>query len=176
MSPTPIRSHPPFATIRDVWGSLDIAVINAGVAHVSSLKDMDLAAFQRLEKINVEGTLLVLRELAKHFEDQQTGGDIVLVSTKNVFSPGATFGAYSATKAASHQLARIASLEFAAMDVRVEHGRPRRGVLRWRAQVGTMAGSRPGRMKARGLGRKRSRGILPEPQPPEGKGHGGPRC
>ena len=38
---------------------------------------------------------------------------------KNVFAPGANFGAYSSTKAAAHQLARIASLEFAADDVRV---------------------------------------------------------
>ncbi len=89
------------AAIKDAWGSIEIAVINAGVAHVSSLKDMDIAAFQRLEKINVEGTLLVLKEMARFFEEQGTGGDVVLVSTKNVFAPGATFGAYSATKAAS---------------------------------------------------------------------------
>ena len=50
---------------------------------------------------------------------RRSGGDIVVVSTKNVFAPGAGFGAYSATKAASHQLARIASLELADLDVRV---------------------------------------------------------
>ncbi|MEN8227706.1 MAG: hypothetical protein ABFS38_06085 [Bacteroidota bacterium] len=40
-------------------------------------------------------TLLVLRGLTL----QGTRGDVVLVSTKNVFAPGATVGAYSATKA-----------------------------------------------------------------------------
>ena len=78
----------------------------------------------------------------------------MLVSTKNVFAPGARFGAYSATKAAAHQLARIASLELAEIDVRVNmvspdavfsHG-PRRSGL-W-AEVG------PDRMKARGLDEK----------------------
>jgi NAD(P)-dependent dehydrogenase (short-subunit alcohol dehydrogenase family) len=80
---------------------------------------LSLDRYRLLEKVNVEGTLLVLAEAARLFKRQGTGGDIVLVSTKNVFAPGANFGAYSSTKAAAHQLARIASLEFAADDVRV---------------------------------------------------------
>ena len=142
------------AAISKTWGSLDIAVINAGVAHVSPLKEMDLTAFQRLEKINVEGTLLVLKQLARHFENQGTGGDIVLVSTKNVFSPGATFGAYSATKAASHQLARIASLELAGIDVRVNMVAPDAVFSDGERKSGLWQEVGPGRMKARGLDEK----------------------
>ncbi len=142
------------STIRDAWGSLDVAIVNAGVAHVSSLKDMDLSTFQRIEKINVEGTLLVLKELAKHFEAQGNGGDIVLVSTKNVFAPGAGFGAYSATKAASHQLARIASLEFASMDVRVNMVAPDAVFSDGERKSGLWQEVGPGRMKARGLDEK----------------------
>lgn len=143
-----------FEAIRRKWGRLDIAVINAGVAHVSPLKDLDLAAFQRLEKINVEGTLICLRELAKHFEAQGTGGDVVLVSTKNVFSPGAGFGAYSATKAASHQLARIASLELAEIDVRVNMVSPDAVFSDGARKSGLWQEVGPGRMKARGLDEK----------------------
>ena len=44
--------------------------------------------------------------------------DAILVSTKNVFAPGASFGAYSASKTAAHQLERIASLELSSMGVR----------------------------------------------------------
>jgi len=74
-----------------------------------------------------------------------------VISTKNVFAPGARFGAYSATKAAAHQVARIASLELAPIDVRVNmvapdavfsHGARRSGL--W-DEVG------PDRMRARGL-------------------------
>ena len=57
--------------------------------------------------------------MSRLFAPRARGGDVVLVSTKNVFAPGAKFGAYSATKAASHQLARIASLEMAELGVRV---------------------------------------------------------
>ena len=86
---------------------------------------MTLESFRKLEKINIEGMLLMLAESARMFKLQGTGGDIVLVSTKNVFAPGARFGAYSATKAAGHQLARIASQEFAEYGCPGQHGRPR---------------------------------------------------
>jgi len=138
----------------EAFGGIDIVVINAGLAHVSALTEMDLDAFRKLERVNIEGTLLMLAEAGKLFKLQDTAGDVVLVSTKNVFAPGAKFGAYSATKAASHQLCRIASIEFADMGVRVNmvspdavfsHGSKRSGL--W-AQVG------PDRMKARGLDEK----------------------
>ena len=136
------------------WGGIDLVVINAGLALTGSLAEMDGGAFRKLEQVNVEGTLHLLSQAARHFRLQGTGGDVVLVSTKNVFAPGAGFGAYSATKAASHQLARIASLELAEMDVRVNMVAPdavfsdgaRRSGL-WQ-QVG------PDRMRARGLDRK----------------------
>jgi NAD(P)-dependent dehydrogenase (short-subunit alcohol dehydrogenase family) len=140
-----------FRFIARTWGGVDLVIVNAGIAHVSPLTTMDVEAFRKLERVNIDGTLLVLAEAGRHFAIQGTGGDIVLVSTKNVFAPGAKFGAYSATKAAAHQLARIASLELADIDVRVNmispdavfsHGARRSGL--W-AEVG------PDRMKARGL-------------------------
>jgi rhamnose utilization protein RhaD (predicted bifunctional aldolase and dehydrogenase)/NAD(P)-dependent dehydrogenase (short-subunit alcohol dehydrogenase family) len=143
-----------FESAVEAFGGIDIVVINAGLAHVSSLVEMDTAAFRKLEQVNIEGTLFLLSEAGRLFKQQNMGGDIVLVSTKNVFAPGAKFGAYSATKAAAHQLCRIASLEFADMGVRVNmvspdavfsHGDRKSGL--W-AQVG------PDRMKARGLDEK----------------------
>ena len=143
-----------FAKVVRAFGGIDAVVANAGIAHVAPLTELGLDAFRKLEAVNVEGTLLVLAEAGRHFALQGTGGDVVLVSTKNVFAPGAGFGAYSATKAAAHQLCRIASLEFADMGVRVNmvspdavfsHGSKKSGL--W-AQVG------PDRMKARGLDEK----------------------
>lgn len=143
-----------FGDVSRNWGGVDIVVANAGIALVASLTDMGLENFRRLERVNIEGTLLVLAEAARHFRVQGTGGDIIVVSTKNVFAPGARFGAYSATKAAAHQIARIASLELAEIGVRVNmvapdavfsHGNRRSGL--W-AEVG------PDRMRARGLDEK----------------------
>jgi rhamnose utilization protein RhaD (predicted bifunctional aldolase and dehydrogenase)/NAD(P)-dependent dehydrogenase (short-subunit alcohol dehydrogenase family) len=140
-----------FRAVTRAWGGVDLVIVNAGIAHVSPLTSMSLDAFRKLERVNVEGTLLVLAEAGRHFALQGTGGDIVLVSTKNVFFPGATFGAYSATKAASHQLARIASLELAALDVRVNMISPDAVFGDASRRSGLWAEVGPDRMKARGL-------------------------
>jgi NAD(P)-dependent dehydrogenase (short-subunit alcohol dehydrogenase family) len=136
------------------WGGIDIVVINAGIATVSHLKEMDLDTFRRLEKVNVEGTMLTLSEIANHFILQGTGGDIIVISSKNVFSPGAGFGAYSATKAACHQLARIASIELAQYGVRVNMVAPDAVFSEGQYKSGLWEEIGPNRMKARGLDEK----------------------
>ncbi len=136
------------------FGGLDIVIANAGVAHVSPLADLDLESFRKIERVNVDGTLTILAEAGRMFKIQNTGGDIVLVSTKNVFAPGAKFGAYSATKAAAHQLARIASLEFAELGVRVNMVSPDAVFSHGSTKSGLWERVGPDRMKARGLDEK----------------------
>ena len=140
-----------FGTIAATWGGVDLVVVNAGVAHVAGLTELDLDAFQHLARVNVDGALLTMAEAARHMRLQGTGGDIVLVSTKNVFAPGAKFGAYSATKAAAHQLARIASLELAENDVRVNMVAPDAVFGDGARRSGLWAEVGPDRMRARGL-------------------------
>jgi NAD(P)-dependent dehydrogenase (short-subunit alcohol dehydrogenase family) len=140
-----------FRQVVQIWGGVDLVIPNAGIAAVAPLTDLSLERYRALEKVNVEGTLLVLAEAARLFRRQGTGGDVVLVSTKNVFSPGANFGAYSSTKAAAHQLARIASLEFAADDVRVNMVAPDAVFAHGTCRSGLWAEVGPDRMKARGL-------------------------
>lgn len=143
-----------FRTVTQAWGGMDIVVVNAGIAMVAPLMDMDVEEFRRLERVNVEGTLLTLAEAGRCLRRQGTGGDIVLISTKNVFAPGAQFGAYSATKAASHQLARIASLEYAPFGVRVNMVAPDAVFSDGQRKSGLWAEVGPSRMRARGLDEK----------------------
>jgi NAD(P)-dependent dehydrogenase (short-subunit alcohol dehydrogenase family) len=148
------------------WGGVDIVIVNAGIAMVAALTEMDIEGFRRLERVNIEGTLLTLAEAGRQLCAQGTGGDIVLVSTKNVFAPGAQFGAYSATKAASHQLARIASLELAPFGIRVNMVAPDAVFGEGSRRSGLWAEVGPSRMRARGLDEKgleeyyRSRNLL----------------
>ena len=143
-----------FMSVVERFGGIDAVVVNAGIAHVSTIAAMDFAAFKRLERVNTDGTLLTIREAARLFMRQECGGDIVLVSTKNVFAPGASFGAYSATKAASHQLARIASLELASIDVRVNMVAPDAVFSHGSHKSGLWATVGPDRMRSRGLDEK----------------------
>ncbi|MEK6798189.1 MAG: bifunctional aldolase/short-chain dehydrogenase [Planctomycetota bacterium] len=101
------------------FGGVDVVVPNAGVAHVSPLADLAAADFRRLMEVNATGCLLVLREGAIVLQRQGLGGNVVIVSSKNVLGPGKDFGAYSASKAAAHQLGKVAAIEFAPHGVRV---------------------------------------------------------
>ena len=147
--PDSVRSA--FDAATATWGGVDLVIVNAGTALVSSLEEMETEAFRRLQRVNVEGTLNSLSAAARHFRIQGIGGDVVLVSTKNVFSPGASFGAYSATKAAAHQLARIASLELAEIGVRVNMVAPDAVFSEGTRKSGLWATVGPDRMRARGL-------------------------
>ncbi len=135
-------------------GRLDIVVHNAGVAHVAKLVDMDLDRFRLLERINIEGTLIVLAEAGRRLIEQGAGGDIVVMSTKNVPSPSAGFGAYSCTKAACHQLGRIASMEMAEYDIRVNMVAPDAVFSEGKYKSGLWALVGKNRMKARGIDEK----------------------
>jgi NAD(P)-dependent dehydrogenase (short-subunit alcohol dehydrogenase family) len=143
-----------FESVLQTWGGIDIVVVNAGIPLVANLKDIDLDAFRKLEKVNVEGALLTLAEAARLFILQGTGGDIIVVSTKNVPSPGAGFGAYSATKAACHQLGRIASIELAQYGVRVNMVSPDGVFSEGKYKSGLWEQIGPDRMRARGLDEK----------------------
>ncbi len=101
------------------FGGIDILVANAGVARAGRLEELPLDDFQKAVDVNLSGTFLSVSESLRHMKRQGTGGNIVLVSSKNVFAPGAGFGAYSASKAGAHQVGRIAALEGAEYGVRV---------------------------------------------------------
>ena len=140
-----------FAAAFDKYGKLDIVIHNAGIAHVSKIIDMDIKKFQQLENVNVDGTLIILAEAGRKLIEQGKGGDIVLMSTKNVPSPSAGFGAYSCTKAASHQLGRIASLEFAEHDIRVNMVAPDAVFSQGKYKSGLWELVGKDRMKVRGI-------------------------
>ena len=146
-----------FAETCRLYGGVDILVLNAGVAHVSPIETTDPAAFRRVMEVNLVGYFLVLREAAALFRRQGTGGNVIVNSSKNVFAPGADFGAYSASKAGAHQLGKVAALELAAAGVRVN-------MVNADAVFGDA--QRPsGLWQAVGPARARSRGLDPAELP-----------
>ncbi|MCP4602588.1 MAG: bifunctional aldolase/short-chain dehydrogenase [Proteobacteria bacterium] len=132
-------------------GGIDILVPNAGIAHVSKIETMDLEKFSQVVQVNLMGTLNVIKASIPIFRRQGTGGSIVLISSKNVFDPGAAFGAYSSSKAAAHQISKIAALELAELGVRVNMINPDAvfGDKDVPSQLWGLIG--PDRMKSRGL-------------------------
>ena len=133
------------------FGGVDLVVANAGIAVTGRLADLSEDDFRDATAVNLHGTFLTLRAAARRLPPQGVGGDVIVISTKNVFEPGAGFGAYSATKAGAHQLARIAALELAEAGVRVNLVTPDAVFSEGEFQSGLWAKVGPERARARGV-------------------------
>ena len=100
------------------YGGLDIVVSNAGIAHSAPVDRMALADWERSFAVNSTGHFLIARESMRVLKAQGLGGALVFVATKNVMSPGKDFSAYSASKAAEAQLAKVLALEGGPVGIR----------------------------------------------------------
>ena len=133
------------------FGGIDIVVPNAGIAHVATIEDLDPIKMDQVISVNLKGTFNTIKASIPVFRRQCTGGHIVVISSKNVFDPGAAFGAYSASKAGAHQISKIAALELAEIGVRVNMLNPDAvfGDEEISSKLWDLVG--PDRMKSRGL-------------------------
>jgi rhamnose utilization protein RhaD (predicted bifunctional aldolase and dehydrogenase)/NAD(P)-dependent dehydrogenase (short-subunit alcohol dehydrogenase family) len=113
-----------FKAISQKLGGIDIVVPNAGIAHVAKIEDLYPEKLDQVLAVNLKGTFTVIKAAIPIFKRQGTGGNIIVISSKNVFDPGAAFGAYSAAKAGAHQISKIAALELAEFGVRVNMVNP----------------------------------------------------
>ena len=133
------------------FGGIDIVVPNAGMAHVANLEVLETEKFKKVIEVNQVGTFHVIKGAIPYLKAQNYGGNIVCISSKNVFAPGAAFGAYSSSKAGAHQLGRIASLELAPINVRVNMVNPDGVFGNEKVSSGLWDVVGPDRMKSRNL-------------------------
>lgn len=102
------------------FGGLDMAVLNAGVfPGGTALKDMDMAHWRDVQAVNLDANIIVMRTLHPLLKRAPRGGRVVIMGSKNVLAPGPGAAAYSASKAALNQVARITALEWAEDNIRV---------------------------------------------------------
>ncbi|MGR7001047.1 SDR family oxidoreductase [Yinghuangia aomiensis] len=102
------------------FGGLDIAVPSAGVfASGMPIAALDTDTWRRSMAVNTEAVAVLFREIHPLLALAARGGRVALIASKNVPAPGPGAVAYSASKAAVTQLARVAALEWAADGIRV---------------------------------------------------------
>jgi NAD(P)-dependent dehydrogenase (short-subunit alcohol dehydrogenase family) len=70
-------------------------------------------------RVNLDANLTLMRAAQPLLKLAPRGGRVVVVGSKNVPAPGPGAAAYSASKAALTQLARVAALEWGADRIRV---------------------------------------------------------
>jgi NAD(P)-dependent dehydrogenase (short-subunit alcohol dehydrogenase family) len=104
----------------DRFGGVDIVVCNAGVFPPSMPIDtLSLEEWRRVMAVNLDANLSLLRRAADLLAQAPRRGRVVVNASKNVHAPGPGLAAYSASKAALTQLARVAALEWASRGIRV---------------------------------------------------------
>ena len=102
------------------FGGLDILVLNAGVFPATTpVAELDQETWRRTMAVNLDGNAVLLRHAHPLLRLAPRGGRVVVVGSRNVPAPGPGAAAYSASKAALTQLARVAALEWAPDGIRV---------------------------------------------------------
>ncbi len=107
------------------FGGLDMLILNAGAFPASRrVEELDTAQWHKVFRLNLDANLALLRESYSLLKLAPGKGRVVIVGSKNVAAPGPGAAAYSASKAALNQLARVAALEWAQDGIRINTVHP----------------------------------------------------
>ncbi|ALG12962.1 bifunctional aldolase/short-chain dehydrogenase [Kibdelosporangium phytohabitans] len=107
------------------FGGIDMVVPSAGVfPGNTAIADLDHATWRRTLAVNTDAIAELFTQVHPFLKLAPNGGRVVLIASKNVPAPGPGAAAYSASKAAVTQLARVAALEWAADGIRVNTVHP----------------------------------------------------
>jgi rhamnose utilization protein RhaD (predicted bifunctional aldolase and dehydrogenase)/NAD(P)-dependent dehydrogenase (short-subunit alcohol dehydrogenase family) len=102
------------------FGGLDMVVVNAGVfPEPQSVGALEADTWAKALAVNATGALALLQAVHPYLCRAPGGGRVAVVASKNVPAPGKGAAAYSASKAALTQLARVTALEWGADGIRV---------------------------------------------------------
>jgi rhamnose utilization protein RhaD (predicted bifunctional aldolase and dehydrogenase)/NAD(P)-dependent dehydrogenase (short-subunit alcohol dehydrogenase family) len=107
------------------FGGVDMLVLNAGIFPSSqAVQDVSPDIWRSAMTVNVEANLLVMQACHALLKLAPRGGRIVVIGSKNVPAPGPGAAAYSASKAAMNQLARVTALEWGKDGIRINSIHP----------------------------------------------------
>ncbi len=107
------------------FGGVDIVVVAAGVfAESQPIAAMEAEVWRRTMAVNVDAVASLLAQVHPLLARAPRYGRAIVIGSKNVAAPGPGAGAYSTSKAAVTQLARVAALEWAADRIRVNTVHP----------------------------------------------------
>ena len=102
------------------YGGLDMLVLNAGVFPSGTpIEKLGAGEWRTVFSVNLDANLTLMRECYPLLKLASKGGRVVVIGSKNVAAPGPGAAAYSASKAALTQLARVAALEWGGAGIRV---------------------------------------------------------
>ena len=101
-------------------GRLPTALVcNAGIVRFGPLIDVSLDDWRTVVDVNLTGTFVVARAVARRLIAAGDPGSIVVITSMNGVAPGPNAGAYGSTKAAAALLVQQMALEWGPHGIRV---------------------------------------------------------
>jgi NAD(P)-dependent dehydrogenase (short-subunit alcohol dehydrogenase family) len=108
------------ACATEEFGGIDILFTAAGMAHRERLVEMKIDDWQAVMDVNVKGTLICCRAVAKQMIERGEGGSIITVgSVRGFHAHKDGYTAYGTSKAAVHYLTKQMAFEWAEHGIRV---------------------------------------------------------
>lgn len=108
-----------YAEMAVEFGGVDIVVSNAGIASSAPIEETSLALWDKNMAILSTGYFLVAREAFKMLRQQNIGGSMIFIVSKNGLAASPNAAAYCTAKASELHLARCLALEGAPVGIRV---------------------------------------------------------
>jgi NAD(P)-dependent dehydrogenase (short-subunit alcohol dehydrogenase family) len=104
----------------DAFDRIDILFTAAGMAHRERLVEMGIDDWQEVMDVNVKGTVICCRAVAKQMIEKGAGGSIITVgSVRGFHAHRDGYTAYGTSKAAVHYLTKQMAFEWAEHNIRV---------------------------------------------------------
>jgi NAD(P)-dependent dehydrogenase (short-subunit alcohol dehydrogenase family) len=107
------------ARVRDAYGGIDILVNNAGILGGQGVLDMPVERWNRQIAVNLTGTFLCTKHVARLMVDQRRRGSIVVVVSTAGHQGQADNIAYSTSKSGLLNFTRAAAMDLARHGIRV---------------------------------------------------------
>ncbi|HCN09348.1 MAG TPA: 3-oxoacyl-ACP reductase [Lentisphaeria bacterium] len=101
------------------WGSIDVLVNNAGIAHENHFLDITPEVWQDIIDINLTGIFNVAQLVARQMVKQESGGVISNMSSRAGISGEVKYAHYSASKAGVILLTKTMAIDLADYNIRV---------------------------------------------------------
>jgi NAD(P)-dependent dehydrogenase (short-subunit alcohol dehydrogenase family) len=96
----------------------DAVVCNAGIVRFGPLLDLTTDDWRGAVDVNLTGTFLTARAVARRMVAADQAGSIVTITSMNGVAPGPNAGAYGATKAGIARLTQQMALEWGPLGIR----------------------------------------------------------
>lgn len=104
------------STVKKMYQTIDILFINAGILGGASIEQATEEAFDSVMNVNFKGAYFTL---SRFIPLLKAGGSVVFLSSNTASMDGANSSIYSSSKAALNAVMRIAAVELASRQIRV---------------------------------------------------------